>query len=72
MITDLTIPGEMGRKAVAQAILAINPQAKIIVSSGYATTSIMANYKAYGFQGRAVKPFRFSELKIAVDQGLKM
>jgi two-component system cell cycle sensor histidine kinase/response regulator CckA len=56
---------------VAQEILTINPQAKIIVSSGYATDSIMANYKAYGFQGRVVKPFRFAELKNVLEQVLK-
>ena len=71
VITDLTIPGEMGGEAVAQEILAINPQAKIIVSSGYATDSIMANFKAYGFQGRVVKPVRFTELENVVKQVLK-
>jgi PAS domain S-box-containing protein len=71
VITDLTIPGEKGGKAVAEEILAINPQAKIIVSSGYATDSVMANYKAYGFQGRVAKPFRFAELKNVLEQVLK-
>lgn len=71
VITDLTIPGKMGGEAVAQEILAVNPQAKIIVSSGYTTDSIMTNYKAYGFQGRVVKPYRFAELKDVVEQMLK-
>jgi PAS domain S-box-containing protein len=72
VITDLTIPGEIGGEAVAQEILSINPQAKIIVSSGYATDSIMANYKAYGFQGRIVKPIRFAELKNMIEQVFKV
>jgi len=71
VITDLTIPGEAGGEAVAQEILAINPQAKLIVSSGYATDSIMANYGAYGFQGRLMKPFRFEEIKRVIEEVLK-
>jgi PAS domain S-box-containing protein len=71
VITDLTIPGEMGGGAVAQEILAINRQAKIIVSSGYATDAIMANYQAFGFQGRVAKPVRYSVLKKVVEQVLK-
>jgi hypothetical protein len=38
------------------------------VSSGYATDPIMANYKAYGFQGIAVKPYRFAELQKVIQQ----
>lgn len=72
VITDLTIPGEIGGEGVAQKILSINPQAKIIVSSGYATNSIMADYKAYGFQGRIVKPIRFLELQNMIEQVLKI
>ena len=71
VITDLTIPGEMGGEAVAREILAINRQAKIIVSSGYATDAIMANYQAYGFQARVAKPARYAELKKVLEQVLK-
>jgi len=68
VITDLTIPGGMGGLKATQEILKINPEAKIIVSSGYATDKIMARYKDYGFQGRAVKPYRFEELKKLIEQ----
>ncbi|MCP4715766.1 MAG: response regulator, partial [Deltaproteobacteria bacterium] len=63
VITDLTIPGGMGGQAAAQEILKINPQAKIIVSSGYATDTVMANYEMYGFKDVAVKPYRFADLQ---------
>jgi len=71
VITDLTIPGGMGGQEAAQEILSINPAAKIIVSSGYATDPVMANYKAYGFQGIAVKPYHFAELQKVIQQVLK-
>ncbi|MCB0211010.1 MAG: PAS domain S-box protein [Anaerolineae bacterium] len=70
-ITDLTIPGGIGGQAVAEKILQLDPQAKIIVSSGYATDPVMANYQAYGFVGIAVKPYRFAELQNVIQQVLE-
>ena len=70
VITDLTIPGGMGGQAAAQEILKINPQAKIIVSSGYATDPVLANYKAYGFTAIAAKPYHFSELQEVLQRTL--
>ncbi len=72
VITDLTIPGGMGGQVAAQEILKINPQAKIIVSSGYATNPVMANYKMYGFKGIAVKPYRIGDLQKVIQQVLEM
>ena len=68
VITDLTIPGGMGGQEAAEEILKINPQAKIIVSSGYATDPVMANYEDYGFHDRVVKPYRFMELKKVIER----
>ena len=70
VITDLTIPGGMGGQEAAQEILKLNPQAKIIVSSGYATDPVMAHYEEYGFRGRIAKPYRFAELQKVIQQVL--
>lgn len=67
---DLTIPGQMGGQKAAEGILAIDPDAKLVVSSGYATDPVMANYKLYGFQARAVKPFSYSDLQNVIEQVL--
>ncbi len=72
VITDLTIPGGMGGQEAAQEILRIDAQAKIIVSSGYATDPVMANYREYGFKGIVVKPYRFADLKKVIQQILKL
>ncbi|MBN2364204.1 PAS domain S-box protein [candidate division WOR-3 bacterium] len=66
VITDLTIPGSIGGKEVAEKILAIDPEAILIVSSGYATDPILSEYMSYGFKSRLYKPFRFDDLKKAV------
>ena len=72
VITDLTIPGGMGGEVAAQEILKIDSQAKIILSSGYATNPIMANYKTYGFIGIVVKPYSIQELQNVVQKALNI
>ena len=62
VIMDLTIPGGMGGKEAIAALLALDPQARVVVSSGYANDPIMASYKDYGFYGVLPKPFKMDEL----------
>jgi two-component system cell cycle sensor histidine kinase/response regulator CckA len=62
VIMDLTIPGGMGGKEAVRHILELHPDAKVIVSSGYATDPIMANYADYGFADIVAKPYTASRL----------
>lgn len=62
ILMDLTIPGGMGGMDAMQKILEIDPDAKGIVSSGYAHGPIMADFKTYGFKGVIAKPYRTDEL----------
>ncbi len=62
VITDLTVPGGMGGKEMVKEIKKLDQSAKVIVSSGYANDPILANYKAYGFDGRVSKPYKIEEL----------
>jgi len=62
VIMDLTIPGGMGGEEAIQKLLKIDPKVRAIVSSGYSTDPIMANYKDYGFKGVIVKPYKTEEL----------
>lgn len=68
VIVDLTIPGGMGGEEAAVEILAVDPGAKIIVSSGYTGDPIMVNYKEYGFSGAITKPFDMQSLKKVVEE----
>jgi PAS domain S-box-containing protein len=61
IIMDLTIPGGMGGKDAAKRILAIDPKACMIVSSGYSDDPIMSDYRSYGFSGAIAKPYKMPE-----------
>lgn len=62
VIMDLTIPGGMGGKEAIAKFTAMDPKVKVIVSSGYSTDPIMANYGNYGFSGRLAKPFKLADM----------
>ncbi len=66
IIMDLTIPGGMGGKEAVQKILAVHPEAKAIVSSGYSNDPVMANYREYGFQASLLKPFDLQKLRTVI------
>ena len=54
--------GGMGGKEAVLEILKIDPDAKCVVSSGYALDPIMTNFSDYGFKGAISKPFVVPEL----------
>ena len=62
IIMDLTIPGGMGGQETMKEILALDPDARAIVSSGYADDPVMANYSEYGFRGISTKPYSLNQL----------
>jgi two-component system cell cycle sensor histidine kinase/response regulator CckA len=62
VIMDLTIPGGMGGKEAARQILAIDPEARLIVSSGYSNDPVLSEYKIHGFCATMVKPYRITEV----------
>lgn len=70
VIMDLTIPGGMGGKDSVKEILAIDPDAKVIVSSGYSNDPAMANCQEYGFVASVVKPYQLQELAKVINQVL--
>ena len=44
----------------------IDPDVKVIVSSGYSNDPIMANFAKYGFMGVVIKPYGIQELSEVV------
>lgn len=70
IILDLAIPGSMGGNEVADKIRALDPQAKMIVSSGHSGGAEMTRYQDYGFQGALEKDFNRQKIKQALEQVL--
>lgn len=71
VIMDLTVPGGMGGERAVREVLAVDPAARVIVSSGYAGNSIMASYLDFGFSGVLSKPYTLSELSEVIRRVLK-
>ncbi|MFC1967620.1 PAS domain S-box protein [Chloroflexota bacterium] len=63
VIMDLTIPGGMGGKEAIKKLLEIDPDARVIVSSGYTTDPIMSDYKKYGFSAIITKPYSVTQVE---------
>lgn len=61
-ILDLTIPGGLGGQETVGPLAEIDPELRIIASSGYTDNPVMAEPGRYGFAGRLIKPYRKSEL----------
>lgn len=62
VVMDLTIPGGMGGKEAIKRLRGIDPDVKAVVSSGYSSDSVMADFGSHGFNGVVVKPYRIEEL----------
>jgi PAS domain S-box-containing protein len=70
VILDLTVPGGMGGRETIAALKTIDPHVKAIVSSGYSSDPIMSEYRAHGFAGVALKPYRLHELSQVLHQAM--
>lgn len=62
VILDLTVPGGMGGKEAAAKILEIDSQALLVVSSGYSSDPVVANFSYYGFSAAISKPYNADTL----------
>jgi DNA-binding NarL/FixJ family response regulator len=52
----------MGGNEALEKLLAIDPKARVILSSGYLNDPVMTEYKKYGFSGVVPKPYRIHDL----------
>jgi len=71
VITDLTVPGDIGGVETLQRLKEIDPQVKVIVSSGYSNDPVMADFKSIGFAVCLKKPYRAFEVSHTVKRVLK-
>jgi CheY-like chemotaxis protein len=68
VIMDLTVPGGMGGQEAIGELLALDPDARVIVSSGYSNDPVIAHFSDHGFRGILIKPYRLAELKSALKK----
>jgi PAS domain S-box-containing protein len=67
VIMDLTIPGGMGGKEAAAGLLAMHPQACLIVSSGYSADKAISDFRSFGFSGVIEKPYDVEKLSMVLS-----
>ncbi|MDK2973874.1 MAG: hypothetical protein PWP08_245 [Methanofollis sp.] len=62
VILDLTVPGKMGGLATLERLKEMDPQVKVVVSSGYLNDPIIRHPERYGFAASICKPYMVHEL----------
>jgi PAS domain S-box-containing protein len=62
VILDLTVPGGLGGRGVAEEIRKLDGGLPLFVASGYADDPVMANPEQYGITASLRKPFTRAEL----------
>ena len=70
VLLDATIPGGLGGEAALHLILQADPDARVILFSGYADSDVMARALELGFKARLAKPFDRMQLAAVMSEVL--
>jgi DNA-binding NarL/FixJ family response regulator len=70
-VLDLTVPGGMGGREAIEQLRQIDPGVRAIVSSGYSSDPVLANYRAYGFRGVVAKPYKVDDFARVMREVLR-
>jgi PAS domain S-box-containing protein len=68
VIMDLTIRGGKGGEDTIGRVLQLDPAARVIVASGYASDPVMARFSDYGFRGKLAKPYAMEDLRQVIQR----
>lgn len=72
VILDLTIPGGMGDREVIKLLRRLDPKVKAVVSSGYSSDPVVADYRGHGFIDALSKPYDLVTLKETLQRILAL
>jgi PAS domain S-box-containing protein len=70
VIMDLTIAEGMGGEEAIRRLLAVDPDARAVVSSGYSDSPVMAEHARYGFRGVLAKPYKIEDVERVILEAL--
>ncbi len=70
VVMDLTIPGGMGGREAVRKVLELDPEARVMVASGYSSDPVLADPRSFGFRAALAKPFLLEELEEGVAKAL--
>jgi DNA-binding NtrC family response regulator len=61
----------MGGVETLQRLKELDPQVKVIVSSGYSNDPVMAKFESYGFADFITKPYKINDLSKVCHRVIK-
>ena len=67
VILDLSVPEGLGGRETIGKLMALDPAAKAIVSSGFANDPYVQDYTHYGFAGKLSKPYKINDMKAILE-----
>lgn len=70
VIMDLTVSGGTGGKEAINSLLAYDPKAVALVSTGYSKDIVIGSYREYGFSGVLSKPYTLEDLARVLSEVL--
>lgn len=68
VILDLLLPGEPAGQELIETFLGIDPELRIIISSGNPHDRMILRYSEYGILGLLNKPYRAGDLIAAIEK----
>ncbi|MDX6766538.1 MAG: PAS domain S-box protein [Candidatus Methylacidiphilales bacterium] len=68
IITDLIVPNGVGGEMICERVKKLDPQVRVIVSSGFTNHHAIQNFRDYGFDASLSKPYRAESLRKLLDE----
>ncbi len=67
VIMDLTVQNGLGGREAVGLLLQEDPQARVILSSGYSNDPVLCNFQEHGFKGVITKPYLIEDLRSTLE-----